>query len=440
MPHQEDALRYLQKNNGGALFMEMRLGKTLVVIRFAKKRKFKRVLVVAPVEGLWAWQRELDLEGENADLLVGTREQRINKLWSSSQCWKLINYEGVLSIHEDLSRVHWDAIVLDESRRVANPKAKTSKAILHLPRHGECRMVLSGEPAPEGPLEYFNQFAFLTHSFLGSSNFWQFRNAFFREVAPHEWLPFPNRLERLKQGIREAAFFLNRKQAGIPDRKIYELRTLRFPPPIQKMYKGILDDFVASLDGKLFNSTKWVPVQYMWLHQLASGFLGEQMVWPGKVNQLLELLQGELRHEQVVVWFKFNAPLHAAAKALTGKKVTNGLIIGEETRAAREATINRFRRGELRVLLCQVKCGKTAIDLSNSSTAIYFANSYSLEERRQSEDRILNPKKREPLLYLDLVTEQSVEEDLVEVLKSKAGESRFYMSQLISKLQRSVLA
>lgn len=415
--------------------MQMRLGKTLVCIRYAQKKKFKKVLVVAPVEGLWAWQRELGLEGETGTLLVGSRQERTKKLWSSDKCWNLINYEGLLSIQMELMKCHWDLIVLDESRRIANPKAKTSKAILHLPRKGESRIVLSGEPAPEGPLEYFNQFAFLNNCFLGSSNYWQFRQSFFRELAPHEWVPYPNRLEKLKTGIQEAAFFLNRKQAGIPDRKIYETRTLRFPQEIRKTYRGILDDFVARFGSRVDESTKWVPVQYMWLHQLSSGFLGEKLLWPGKVNELLELLNGELRNEQVVVWFKFNAPLFTVSKALKGKKITHGLIVGNENRLDREVSINRFRKGELRVLLCQVKCGKTAIDLSNSSTAVYFSNSYSLEERLQSEDRILNPKKREPLLYLDLVTEQSVEEDLLEVLRSKSGESKFYMSKLLQKLK-----
>jgi SNF2 family DNA or RNA helicase len=435
--HQSDAFAYLARQAGsGALFMQMRLGKTLVAIRYLHSfPKDLKVLVVCPMEGIWAWKRELDLENKLYSILVGSKKQRLDNLQKKIlSSWFIINYEGVRTIEEELKKEKWDAIILDESRRIANPKAKTTKALQSFPRpFAQRRIVLSGEPAPEGPLEYFEQYKFVYGGFMGCGNYWQFRNAYFQELAPHEWVPKPRILDQLKRQIREKGFFLSRKEAGMPDKKVYEVRTLKLPPDLQKIYKEIKKDFVASLNGiKL--STKWVPVQYLWLQQMASGWLSNKHLWAGKSFQLFELLSGELKNEQVVVWFRFNNALRYCFDLLKEFKVAK--ITGEESREKRESAINEFRAGRLRVLLLQIKCGKSAIDLSNSSTAIYFTNSHSLEERKQSEDRILNPSKKEPLLYLDLVTEGTVEADILQLLREKSGESQFYKSKLLEMLKK----
>jgi SNF2 family DNA or RNA helicase len=115
--------------------------------------------------------------------------------------------------------------------------------------------------------------------------------------------------------------------------------------------------------------------------------------------------------------------------------ITNGVLQGSVSNEDRERAIDLFRDGTLRVLLAQVKVAREAIDLSNSSTSIYFSNSHSFDDRSQSEDRILNPAKKEPLLYLDLVSENTVDEDIVELLKEKKMNSRFFLRELLSKLK-----
>lgn len=421
-------LDYLAENGGGALFVEMRLGKTLVAIRYAQNIVGKK-LVVCPTEGLWTWKRELEMEQKSYVVLRGTKEQR---LVPSKAEWHLINYESLLATPELLGRV-WSMIVVDESRRMANPKAKVTRLLNSLPitQH---RIVLSGEPAPESPLEYFEQLKFVNGNFMGAQNYWQFRNNNFREFGPHDWVMMPSKINRFKENLHEKSFILSRKQAGIPDKKIYEVRTLPLPPALRKTYDEVRKDFLASINGSEI-STKWVPVQYLWLHQISCGFLGEKLLWEGKVKSLLELLRGELAHEQVVVWFRFNAAIDLASRLLLQSSVQHARIVGAETRANREESINRFRSGELRVLLCQIKCGRSSIDLSNSSTAVYFSNSYSLEDRHQSEDRILNPVKKDPLLYIDLVTEKTVEEDILETLRLKGAEAKYFMSNLMQKLR-----
>lgn len=432
-PYQIEAVRRIRHAKATALYMEMRLGKTLCVIRALPK--YGRYLVVAPMAGLWAWKRELNIEGvKSISVLTGTPLQRLETL-DQANTWNLINYEGVRCVPK-IMHGFWNAVILDECRRIANPQAKTTKTLLKWSANsdGTKRIILSGNPAPESPLEYFEQMRFLYGKFMGCENYWQFRNYYFRELAPHEWVPKPNATTKIKEAVHASAYILTRKEAGLESTKIYERRTVLLKSATRRAYEKIRSDFVAEWKGRELASTKWVPVQYTWLQQLASGHLGRKLCDKGKVTTLVELLGGELKDEQVVVWFRFNSGIQVVKKAFRKEGVSYGVIKGSVSVEDREGAINRFRAGRSRILLCQIRCAREAIDLSNSSTAIYYSNSHSLDDRSQSEDRILNPAKKEPLLYIDLVAEDTVDEDIVDLLREKKVESRFFLTHLLEKL------
>lgn len=432
-PYQELAIGRVLSERAVALYMEMRLGKTLCAIRGLARHG--PVLVVAPMVGLWAWKRELALEGIGSVCsIVGSRAQRLAIL-KDTYIWNLINYEG-LRVTPEILEKDWGAIVLDECRRISNPKAKITKLLTSwsATRPMTRKVILSGNPAPESPLEYFEQIRFLHGQMMRCTNYWQFRNYYFRELGPHEWVPRPGATAKIKEAIHDNAFVLTRKEAGIGDQKVYERRVVELPPKVYRLYNELKERFCGTLNSREI-STKWVPVQYMWLQQLASGHIGKDFAHNLKVNELVNLLQGELRSEPVVVWYRFNYGVEVSGIALRKARIPFTSITGKRSNSEREQAINGFRMGKYRVLLCQVKCASMGIDLSNSSTAIYFSNSHSLDDRVQSEDRILNPAKKEPLLYIDLVAKGTVDEDIVDALRDKKVEARFFLTRLLQKLR-----
>lgn len=435
-PYQAEAVQYLMDNEKAALFMEMRLGKTLCVIRALEQLDLPgNILVVSPMVGLWAWQRELQLE-QSKDYVVLRGDQETRTRLCSSKTWNLINYEGLRSNPDILMGPLWSAIVLDESRRIANPRSQITKCLQQYNKEETRKIILSGNPAPEGPEEFFEQMRWLHGRFLGCTNYWAFRYAFFKPLGPYEWVPKPTAVGRIKEAVHNQALVLTRKQAGIEATKIYERRVVTLSAKAMKVYKKVLKEFSATWKGQEI-STKWVPVQYMWLQQIASGFLKEELIDEAKGRELLSLLQGELYEEQVVVWFRFNSGLKHVERLLGKAGIPYGRILGDVKPVDRELAIDSFRSTRTRVLLCQIKAAKEAIDLSqNCSTAIYFSNSHSLDERIQSEDRILSTTKMEPLLYMDLVAEGTVDEDIADLLVDKKVEARFFLSSLLEKLKR----
>ena len=65
--------------------------------------------------------------------------------------------------------------------------------------------------------------------------------------------------------------------------------------------------------------------------------------------------------------------------------------------------------------------------------AIYYSNSYESEHRAQSEDRGIHHTKSDPLTIIDLVTEGTVDELVLESLQDKSGNSRRTIERAINQ-------
>jgi len=59
------------------------------------------------------------------------------------------------------------------------------------------------------------------------------------------------------------------------------------------------------------------------------------------------------------------------------------------------------------------------ITLTEANLVVYYANSFDLEHRIQSEDRAHRIGQKNAVLYVDLITEKTVDEKIVAALRNK---------------------
>jgi len=435
-PHQERALEYCRSTKHPALFMEMRLGKTKVMIEWLRRATGK-ILVVAPLSVVRSWDEELQMEGESRPvLLLGASGEKLASFSAGLEAgakWFLVNFEGITRCQQLVSNYRWDAIIVDESTRLKNPKAQVTKTLIQYRANADRRAILSGNPAPEGPLDYCEQFRFLHGSFLGIDSYWKFRNvAFFPVGRGFEWLIKKPFKEKIKYFIQKFTFTCKRADVGLANQKFYEKRMVQMEPEQKKLMKKLESDFVLELPSGEEKQTIWVPVKLAWMARLAGGYVDGKKWFEGKFEELRSLLLGELKEEQVVVWFRFNSEIHHALKSYGSLGKDFAFIDGTVAEDDRAVVRKNFMEKRIRVLFLQSKVGMFGLDLSCASTAIYFSNNYSSEIRTQSEDRIEHPLKKEPLLIIDLVTEGSLDEDAVKALRRKKKESDSYLIREIA--------
>lgn len=421
-PHQRLMYEYLMRERFAALYVEMRLGKTLVVVRkFNSMSYCDRNLIVGPYAVFNSWRKELHLEGNQELIEVsGTKKQR-REILDTPGKWYITNKEGHRNFPE-LAEMPWTSVTLDESRFIANPKSEASKFYTENFRGAVFRTILTGTPAPEGKHEYFQQLKFLDRKMFDFKDYWHFRAKLFEpDQFGRDWAPTLEGEKYINLVLARYAFFMTRKEAGLGRIKIHQQRRITLPPAARKIYKTICREFVLEYNGTV-DKTKFATGKHIWLRRLYGGSVMGKFEFTYKLDELVTLLKTELRDEKVIIASMFIDEvmfISAKLKEITGR--SNHYIHGSIDNSTRDFRINEFQTGKKTDLIVHPECFKFAKDFSASKTIIFWSTPESLETRLQFEDRILSVGENHPLLYIDLVCDSTTEEDIVESLILKEG-------------------
>jgi len=460
-PHQDQAWAYAKDRDRIALFMEMRCGKTPVAIRWAasKVKPGGVILVLGPVEVLDDWIDELRDEGETrilhaAGMAAPDRLELIETVRTyqgRERLWVLFNYDAIRASKATfLEQVDtWDCVIADESTKLRNPKAKTTKFVTKLGARVPYRAILSGLPNPEGPEDYFSQFVFLNGQFCGWDNYWIWREkTFFQPIGAQawKWQPRADTITKIKTEVKREAFRMTRKRAKIGG-ALVENKWVVEPTPEQiKATKSVMKSFEV---GGL--QTQWATVRDVWLARIAGGYLPEvgpvdeetgeptttyRLISHSKHQVIANRLQTDLRGEPVVVWFRFNRELFDVHAILQGAGIASHVITGATPRHRRLEIRTAFKRGEFDVLLVQLQTGTYGLNLSRANTAIYFSNKYDLEIRAQTKDRIIHGTKTNASQIIDVVTRGSLDEAVVKALRKKHLNQKAFETDLAQEWNR----
>jgi hypothetical protein len=265
---------------------------------------------------------------------------------------------------------------------------------------------------------------------MGCMNFWQWRQEHMQPVG-YEWAVKGSSFAALRREVRERSFFLTRREAGVPDEKLRQTRWVRLPAAVIRAMKSARKEFAVG--ERLTNN---VLTAMQWECQLAGGAF-PTLEHDAKFTELVELVVGEFKRHQLVVWARYTAEIEAAAISLARAGIAVAVVNGDVDPQERERRIAAFKAGKTRVLVAQPQCLKMGVDLSEAEVAIVLSNYFDFEIRAQMEDRIVHPKKARPALIVDIVAESSIDEDVLQALVDKRTDSRTFNSRLLS-IARSI--
>jgi len=411
---QERALHWASARDRCAFFLDMRLGKCLTAIRWARghtKPLEGSWLIVAPLTTLPGWWSELLQEGERGGCIVAEVPKADRSEVVALADWSLVSFEFLLA-NPWLSKQDWAGIIVDESARLRNPRAKLTKFLRRRFPHVHRRAVLSGLAAPEGdPLELFEQMAFVYGAFGGCDNYWQFREKYFqlRFAWSHEWEPISRRViqEVVSAELIAGAFTLTRAAAGVKTPKHYERWNVARNGDEIAAYHKLERSWVGACDEA-----------YKYVIQIAHA--AAQLLTAAKLRELPCVLADVSKPVVVWAWYVDQVCAAAAVAAEHGYRV--GTVQGTDSARKRADTVARFQKGGLDVLVANPACAEYGLNLSRASAAVYFSNPWSGNKRRQSEDRIVHLKKSTACRYVDMVCAGTIDDDLRIALRLKKAE------------------
>lgn len=434
--HQVEAFNLGTSIPAAALLMEQGTGKTLTSIAIAGARflrgEVKRLLVVAPTSVVPVWPREFETHADFAHevkALEGSvaKRKKILANWEPDPATlqvAIINYEGQWRMEEAIEEWGPEMIILDESQRIKSHNAKQSRALHRLGALAKYRLILTGTPITNGPMEFFSQYKFLEPRIFGNS-FYAFRSryAVMGGYGNHQIVAYKN-LDELTQKAHEIAFRVRKEDAlDLPD---YTDQTLfcELERQAKKVYKEVAEESVAELEGEQTIAANNVLTRLLRLSQITGGYVGNEggatiNVSKAKMKLLGEVLDDLMSAGKKAVIFARFIPEIEAIQAMLAKKKIGHVVIAGGTKD-RGSLVQKFQEDpDCRVFLGQIQTVREGLTLTAADTAIFYSLDYSYANYSQAKARIHRIGQKNKCTYIHLVARGTVDEHIIQALEEK---------------------
>ena len=449
--HQLTALEKSWNKETFAYFMEMGTGKTKVLIdnlaMLYDKGKVDGAIIVAPKGVVKTWYEQelpthLPDHIENVTVLwqpniTKKQQEKLETLYEIGTALHILvmNVEA-LSTEKGVKFArkflvsHRSLMAIDESTTIKTPSAKRTKNIISLGKHAKYRRIMTGSPITKNPLDLYSQCEFLDPWLLNFQSYYAFRNRYaemktmyLRGRSIQVVHAFQN-LGELSEKVKAFSYRVLKEDCLDLPSKNWTKRYITLTADQRKIYDQMKKSAMAVLNGKV-TTTMTVLTQLMRLHQITCGHFtaddgSTQLIPNNRITELMNVL--EETEGKVIIWANYQRDVNQIIKNVT-EKYGEGSIVdyyGLTPQEERQDNIRKFQNGpDCRFLIGTPQTGGYGITLTKANTVVYFSNGYDLEKRLQSEDRAHRIGQKKKVTYVDLIAEGTVDEKIVEALRSK---------------------
>ena len=453
-PHQvkayDMALATFSKGYGGyGLLFDLGTGKTITAVgimgRMYLDKKIDRVLVAAPSSVLPEWSKTLDRFAKfpNAwSICTGDKRQRERSIDALSKCSGLkvaiINYESAWRTDEAILKFAPQLIVADESQRIKCHTAKQSKFMHKLAEKAPYRMILSGTPLQNSPLDFFSQYLFLDKSVFGTK-WYGFKGRYavqqtgFNRATGREFkqvVAYRN-LDELTERVHSIALRVENGVIDLPPELPPITRYAVLSRDERRVYDSIKEDSIAELEGGGVVTAQNALSKILRLQQVTSGFivnedgeLSNVAEKSAKVELFSEVVDDVVveQGEKMVVFFRFIHDLENIEAVLKAKGIGYVSLYGGTKQGDRAAAVKAFSEDpSVKVFVGQIAASGTGIDglQDQCHTACFYSLGYNYAEYFQAKGRINRNGQEKSCVYVHLVCEGTVDELVLKSMEEK---------------------
>jgi superfamily II DNA or RNA helicase len=427
LPYQLDGIAFAVGAGRAILADEMGLGKTIqgvgVAELLAREVGIRRVLIICPASLKSQWRAEIEkFAGRNATVVAGALSQRVSAYSDPSAFYTICNYEQVLRDIEAIEQARWDLIILDEGQRIKNWQAKTSRVVKGL--RSRFALVLTGTPL-ENRLDDLHSVAEFVDPHALGADFRFFHQH--RKLDEHGKLAGYKDLDALRK--RLAPILLRRTRASVKlDLPPRTVEIVRVAPTAEQLaiHNGHMQTVAQIVRKRFFTEMDLVRLRIALLMARMSAdstFLvtKEPPGHSSKLERLGEMLD-QIAQEptrKVLLFSEWTTMLDLIEPMLTARKMAFVRLDGSVPQKKRQAIVSTFQRDASCRFFLTSNAGSTGLNLQAANTVINIDlpwNPAVLEQRIARAHRMGQTK---PVAVYVMVTEQTIEEQLLGTLAAK---------------------
>lgn len=446
--YQMDGINYGLEHDTWLLGDDQGLGKTLQIINIGAINKIKgakHCLIICGINGLkYNWEQEIALHSNEKSWILGTRYKRNGKAYIGSSQDKLDDLNNlpnsyfIITNIETLRQLSYrknnrvvfpivdkinalckcgdiDMIVVDEAHKAKTPTSQQGKALLAL----KCKrkVALSGTFLMNSPMDLFVPLKWTGYI---SSSFYEFKKHYcvLGGFGGTEILSYKN-LEELQQIMNVA--MLRRVKTEVLDLppKVRTTEYVEMTTKQSKIYEEVKTALKKDIDKiKLSNN----PIsELIRLRQATAwtGILSSTVQESAKMDRLEELVEDLYnRGEKCIVFSNWSAVTNVVKDRL--KKYNPAYITGEVDETTRTQEKDRFQNDkDCHVIIGTIGALGTGFTLTAAQTVIFMDSPWNRALKDQAEDRAHRIGTKGTVNIITLVTKNTVDEAVENIVYSK---------------------
>jgi len=437
MNFQKEGLDFLLKSSGNALLAdEMGLGKTVQTLSYVstEKQTFP-VLIVAPLVTLKNWEREIEkflkrksrngriVESESPSVTL-IRTGKSKELPKSDMY--VINYELLLKRSEDIEKIGIRTIVCDEVHNLRSKTTQKYKAVKKLAALStvQYRIGLSGTPIYNRGSEIWPIIDILKPGLLGS--FKEFCEYFCYVNDKGKAIVLENKRASLRNELQKHVM-LRRKKSDV-------LKELKDKVRYKEVIASDTDFYLEELDKiwkKLESEQKEAQTEFSKSASYHRAIQSErQIAGVAKLPHVINFVKNIMEIEESVVVFCHHKVIHKLLHESL-QEFSPVSIIGGQSDDTRQDQIDKFQKGESKLMIAGIRAGNVGINLTRAKYVIFAELDWSPAIHRQAEDRLHRIGQKNTVFAYYLIGNGTLDDHVASILVDKSYEIDAIMDETV---------
>lgn len=464
MAHQKEAMKAAWPHTQFALFMEMGTGKTYTAINLAAGRFLKgqieAMIIICPTPIKLVWVDEFEMFSPvpyEMFIMHSGMNKKAEQFIDKDSGKKLkVFVVGVEALSQGkageivlaFARKYKVMTTIDESSRIKKDSAGRTKKAYKIGEESEYRLIMTGTPITQGIEDLYSQFKFLNHWIIGSKSFFTFRNRYciMGGFENRSIIGYQNTNQMLEQVAKYVYTIKLADAVDMPD-KIFRKLIVEPTKEQKDAIKSLEEFFEAENEGDSI-TTETVLERLTRYQQICGGNFpyadedGGYHTKPisggnPKLSALLQDIEDNLGGKKAVIWARFRPEINEIVVALKEKYGDTAVIEfhgGVDFDSRREG-VKRFQNDpDARFFISLQQVGGMGITLTASHHTYYFSNSFSYEDRIQSEFRTWRKGQKSHCTYTDIILNNRYDK-MTAIAISKKMSLAEYVDELIEHNQ-----